>query len=557
MTRLDVTIACGRLEQASARAFVLGVFRHVDPEGPAIPVDDALDGALRLLVTRRAFSAEAGTLFLLPAARSPLRTDFVALAGLGDIDRFGPALLEMVAANLARTLQASTIDDFATVLMGARSGLSARECTERLITGVAAGCRSRDGAQLVRMTICEAHRGRSRIVAQAARRTAIALSGRGLSVAVRSTSLSPGVWAPTRAFHGPPQVYLLVRQRDRQEGRIDLSSALLTAGPHAALATGSARVSESMLHLAAARVESAALSRREIQRLGSRLADALMPEPVRRQLATLRGHHVVVVHDESTAHVPWETLRFGSWTPALDAGLSRRYLASRLAVARWAEPPRRTMSLRLLLVENPTNDLQEAASEAARIRTLARHCPSLRLVTLRGRAATVAAVLRAIASERFDVLHFAGHAEGPDGVRPAGLRCADGVLSADRLSALRALPALVFINACDSARLADVSSRAGSLEGGASRARARSAGIAEAMLRAGVANYVGTHGPIVDGSARRFGTTFYRLLLAGEPLAAALVGARRAVQSLPARDVTAWADFVHYGNPDFRLLRSH
>ena len=73
--------------------------------------------------------------------------------------------------------------------------------------------------------------------------------------------------------------------------------------------------------------------------------------------------------------------------------------------------------------------------------------------------------------------------------------------------------------------------------------------LAETLLRAGLAHYIGTHWPVADDAAAAFAATFYRELLRGT-IGNALVKARRAVHARRSPD---WADYVHYGDAEFRL----
>src|SRR5690606_3375007 len=76
--------------------------------------------------------------------------------------------------------------------------------------------------------------------------------------------------------------------------------------------------------------------------------------------------------------------------------------------------------------------------------------------------------------------------------------------------------------------------------------------FAEAFLRGGVANYVGTFWPVGDVPALTFARTFYRALIDGERIGRALVAARRRVlRSEPTSP--DWADYIHYGDPRFVL----
>jgi CHAT domain-containing protein len=552
-TRLELTLAQGSIEHVSTRALVLGAYRNVDPDGPATVVNRALGGMLRQTIARRMFSADAGSLFMLPAARSGLRTDFVLLAGLGPFDQFEPDVLQVVGGNVVRTLVGSNVDDFATVMIGAGSGLPPRECLRHLLTGFVSCFAElcRDG-RLQRVTFCEIDRSRYRAMVRDASRVTRLLARKHdveINVRLQTIAASPGSTTPAPGAKSKSTVYLLVRQDDRTESDLVLSSAVLTTGPHAAIATERMHVSQSALRAHLETLENREATPARLVSLGKSLARLALPATIRRQLEGLQGHHLAIVHDAAASRIPWEVLRLGSRTPALDAGMSRRYTAGNMAVARWAEPRQDTPDLRMLLVENPTGDLDGAAAESARIKSLVKRSGQLRVTVLQGRRATRAAVLDALRSEKFDVLHYAGHASFED-ESPArsGLRCADGILAAAHLFELRALPALLFFNACESGRIGAARARRGTVQG-----LSGAVGFAETFLRAGVANYVGTYWPVADVSARRFSGTFYRSLLAGETVAVALLEARRAVRRLKSDDAIDWADYIHYGNPDFRV----
>ena len=76
------------------------------------------------------------------------------------------------------------------------------------------------------------------------------------------------------------------------------------------------------------------------------------------------------------------------------------------------------------------------------------------------------------------------------------------------------------------------------------------AGFAEAFLRGGVANFIGTWWPVSDSAAAAFAAALYRDLAKGESIGDALGAARGAVRALPSAD---WANYLHYGSYDFTL----
>ena len=188
--------------------------------------------------------------------------------------------------------------------------------------------------------------------------------------------------------------------------------------------------------------------------IGTELAQLLLPPDVRAGLESMQSRPLVIVHDREAARVPWEVLRIGATHPALAAGLSRRYATDALSVARWREDLLHDGQLRMLLVVDPTRDLPGAAAEGgALVRRLSQE--AVRPAVLAGRDATRARILAALGTGEFDVLHFAGHAYF-DADEPArgGLVC-DGneVLRGADLAGLGNLPALVFCNACEAARV--------------------------------------------------------------------------------------------------------
>ena len=116
------------------------------------------------------------------------------------------------------------------------------------------------------------------------------------------------------------------------------------------------------------------------------------------------------------------------------------------------------------------------------------------------------------------------------------------MLSGADLAAMDSVPALVFFNACESGRLRATVNPLRQLD--------RSVGFAEAFLRGGVANFIGTWWPVADRQRPPSPTTLYRDLAKGESIGDALNVARAAVRALPSAD---WANYLHYGSYDFTL----
>jgi len=549
---LEIRLSRGSIADANARALVLGAFRNVDPSGAAAAVDRRLGGAIREFTLRRMLPAGLGSVTVLPAARGALLAEFVVFAGLGDFDDFDSDGQSFVADNVVSTLARSGVEDFATVLFGAGSGVPVATALEQQLGGFVAGLAAADPQHVVRRIVfCETDARKYEALRRAAARVSARLAGEGLRLVLdeaEPAAVAPGTAAAARRpAREPDPVYLLVNLLGVGRREHECRAALLTAGAKAAVLSGSVRVSRKALRAHLAQADSGALDGRGMARFGAELARLLLTPSIQDGLEAMRRRPVVVVHDAEGSRVPWEALRIGDGFPALEGGLSRRYASEGLTVARWREERRSGSRLDVLMVVDPTGDLPGAADEGHVLaRTLRAAGAGVELLS--GPAATRTAVLRAIGSARHDVLHFAGHGFfDPGDPGRGGLVSAGGdVLRGADLEGMSDLPALVFFNACEAARVR---------RGGVDPARRllafrRSSSVAEAFLAGGVANFLGTHWPVGDHAAVAFSTTFYRRLLGGAPLGECVLAAR---QQLHADGSIDWADYVHYGCSDFAL----
>ena len=161
---------------------MLGVFRNVDPSGAAAAVDARLGGAIQEFTRRRMFNGGLGEIFGLPPTRGLLLAESVMFVGLGDFDDFGVRGASFVAGNIVRSLALSGVQDFATVLFGAGSGVPVAAALEQQLGGFVAGLRDADPDGVVRrITICELDARKYASLRRAAVRLAERLSGDGLA----------------------------------------------------------------------------------------------------------------------------------------------------------------------------------------------------------------------------------------------------------------------------------------------------------------------------------------------------------------------------------------
>jgi CHAT domain-containing protein len=150
------------------------------------------------------------------------------------------------------------------------------------------------------------------------------------------------------------------------------------------------------------------------------------------------------------------------------------------------------------------------------------------------------------------VVHYAGHAFFDPTVRSgSGLLCAGReVLSGADLAGVGNLPCLMFFNACESARVRKASPTGAAKTPKSAENVGRGLSFAEALLRGGVANFLGTYWPVGDAAAEQFAPKFYEELLGGATLNKAISEGRNAVKKIDSPD---WADYVFYGDPDFQV----
>jgi CHAT domain-containing protein len=292
-----------------------------------------------------------------------------------------------------------------------------------------------------------------------------------------------------------------------------------------------------------------------MSRYGTELADLCLAEDIKDALAALpEGHPLVLVHDATASRLPWETLCVRGRFVAKERGMHRRYLADHLSVAKWLEERRRDNVLKLLLVVNPTGDLDGAEQEGDRILELFKGNAGVKILARRGAEARRATLLADIRSGEHDVVHYAGHAffDPVDSSR-SGILCAGKqVLSGADLAQINNLPSLVFFNACEAGRIrkAQPFRRSDGKRESFEARLLKTVSFAEAFLRGGVANYIGTYWPVGDASAKAFGSELYARLLEGKTVGEALQSARTKVFEM--REVD-WADYIHYGNHAFVL----
>jgi len=292
-------------------------------------------------------------------------------------------------------------------------------------------------------------------------------------------------------------------------------------------------------------VETANLRRLAAERLaaiGSTLFTQLFPSDLQVLLWGLRDRiHSVLIQSEEP-WVPWELCRLqGRVEGRIVEG---PFLCEAFEVARWMPGTPRSQKLTassIGVVQPPAADLPSAAQEAAMLQGLATAGPPPR--TVAAIPPNYTAVRAALGAATHDVVHFVGHGRFPDADQPQRAELVltgTQVLRPDDLSGATANLGLskpiVFLNACQS--------------GVKSVGLTGNGGWVNALLTAGAGAFVGSHWDVTDSLALAFATEFYRRLLTGDTVPAAVHAARLSIRD--DGDPT-WLAYAVYADPRARV----
>lgn len=284
---------------------------------------------------------------------------------------------------------------------------------------------------------------------------------------------------------------------------------------------------------------------RELQAIGTDLCRQLFDDAFVRALWPYRAQ-IQAIHVTSwEPYIPWELLRLkhpdSDETDARFLGeyglvrsLSGRRLARQLALRDWA----------YLVAEYPYGTQPALGGE---VRYLTQQLPQ-RGIQPRAVPPDYDTVLDTFTAADFDVLHIACHGlSDQEQIEDAALLIGDrqtpkgpAPVSLDpstvrEFAQLKARRPLVFLNACESARLGPSLTDWG--------------GWPRTFLEAGAGAFVGTSWAVREKPANAFAEAFYDALLADRPLADAARAGRSAARAL---GDGSWLAFVVYGQPGAR-----
>lgn len=284
----------------------------------------------------------------------------------------------------------------------------------------------------------------------------------------------------------------------------------------------------------------------KLRESGQVLHDELFSLNVKRKLMKTRAEYLVLNIDDHLVHVPWELLHDGQQF------LCQRFNMGRLVKTRQAilgvKPRLLAWPLRMLILADPEGDLKGAYTEGIQIRDFLDRHKDLINVVLRTGQITPDSVKEKL--RNFDFTHFAGHADYDQGNPSAsGWRLTTGNLKAEdigKMAGTGSMPALIFSNACQSARTEEWILK--------EHFQNEIFGLANAFLLAGVRHYIGTFWEVLDEPSSRFALEFYKGLLSGMAIGEAVRVARQALIREYSEETIVWASYILYGDPTFNYL---
>ena len=284
----------------------------------------------------------------------------------------------------------------------------------------------------------------------------------------------------------------------------------------------------------------------KLREIGQVLYDELLTLNVKEVLRNSRSDTLIVKIDDQLIHIPWELLYDGRDFLCLRFNMGR-VVKTRQTVAstvhRKLEQP-----LGMLILADPTGDLKGAYAEGMQIRDFMDQSPDLINVSLRSGDATAESIKTKL--RNFDIIHFAGHSDYDISCpETSGWRLHGGSLCTGDITKMAGsakMPAMIFANACQSAR-AEQWALQTSFE-------SKIFGLANAFLVAGVTHYIGTFWEVPDKPSSRFAIEFYKHLFADLSVGEALRKARQALIELYGQETIVWASYVLYGDPTFDYM---
>jgi class 3 adenylate cyclase/CHAT domain-containing protein/tetratricopeptide (TPR) repeat protein len=283
---------------------------------------------------------------------------------------------------------------------------------------------------------------------------------------------------------------------------------------------------------------------RDLERVGKRLYDQLLPQTVKKTLQESTAEHLCIQMDDQLVHVPWELLFDGK------EFLCRRFSLGRLVQTSKeikGKPRPAPLKAHLLILSDPQGDLPSAAYEGDAVQQAFGDSMRVEVWRKNGRI-TRKQVIDEL--DRADVVHFCGHADYDlSSPGESGWILSDGKLTAGYIAEHMAggaqpFPSVVFSNACQTAKT----------DAWSAEEENKIFGLANAFLIAGVQHFIGTIWEVMDTPSSEFAVRLYGFLTCGESIGRAVQLTRQQMTERFGRENLIWASYMLYGDPSRGLF---
>jgi CHAT domain-containing protein len=281
-------------------------------------------------------------------------------------------------------------------------------------------------------------------------------------------------------------------------------------------------------------------SLKKLKGMGSKLADMLL-EPVHKEiLCSTQIKYLDLKLDDHLVQIPWELLYIGDFFLCERFCIGRR-VETRQSLVKYQKRPL-TYPLNMWIIAPPEKDLintEEGLTVFKNINSTIGDKPFFDAdLDVDVTADQIKEKIR-----MYDILHFAGHGifnsknPGLSGWKLAG----ENLIASDihQMAGGKALPFIVFSNACQSARTDEWNND--------STKNNSSFGLANAFMFSGVRHYIGTFGDIPDDMSRQIAMEFYKNLASGKTIGQSLRDAR--IKLMKESKNLCWANYIMYGDP--------
>lgn len=548
--KLSLKLALGSITEIDAPALVVGHFKGVPPQNAELAIDQVIGFIIKDFDNRRMINGDLGELFFIPTIRTKLYASTVVLAGLGNFSDFKQDSLRLVGMNVIKGMVNIKAYEFGTILLGSGKGnLSPEEAFENLMLGFYEGLERYDLTGKIReITITEIDAQKYQKIRQA------------IQNFLKNNLLAQKLDISFSEYTLPEVKIKLLKERVpilplNITVYKDGTKLIFSALGEAATLRKEQIISEKNIDRIIHKLEDSwgKVGAEEIQKTqGTLLFNQVIPEDIQKVIFADKNRALILALDPYAATIPWELMYMdhsdsdSSGFLGLNFPMGRQLIVD-ASVTKWLAKRKQEGKLDLLLIGDPLGDLPGATAEIQELLQILKSLEGIRITAQIGPEENDSIeVLGKIGSGNYDIVHYAGHAYFDDRnpSESAWIFKDGGRVRAKDLLNLSSLPALIFSNACE----------AGVIQRGIHHQDKY--GVAEALLRAGLINYIGTFWEIADAPGAFFAGKFYENLLKEKYIGECLRQARRDVIQKYGYKELIWGSYLLYGNPMFRFKMS-